>query len=197
MVESRIPRTHPPESRREQRDRLLAWRRSWSTADRFAANERIASSLRKLVADFRGAGAIAVYWAIRGEPELPSVEARDYWGGRTLALPRVRARDEPLEFGLWERSSAISLDRWGIGTPEPFEPVEPALLIIPCVGFDRHGYRLGYGGGFYDRTLAARSIPTIGVAYDGCELIDFVPEAHDRPLDLIVTERRVIRPVAG
>ena len=197
MVESSIPRSHESESREAQRARLLAWRTSWPAADRLAASARIVSRLRDLIADFRDAGVIAAYWAIRAEPELPRAEARGYWAGRTLALPRVRARDEPLEFGLWHPSSMISLDRWGIGTPEPFEPAEPSLLIIPCVGFDRRAYRLGYGGGFYDRTLAARSVPTVGVAYDQCELDDFEPQAHDRPLDLIVTESRVIRPSLG
>jgi len=194
MVELSIPRSHAPDSRRAQRDRLLAWRTSWPAADRVAANERIVSTLQGLVCDFQDVGVIAVYWAIRGEPELPPVEARDYWGCCALALPRVRARDEPLEFGLWRDCGVIRQDRWGIGTPEPFEAVEPALLILPCVGFDRRGFRLGYGGGFYDRTLAVRKVPTIGLAYDRCELDDFKPQPHDRPLDLIVTESRVIRP---
>ncbi len=193
MVALSIPRTPAPDLRRAQRERLIAWRMSWQSCDRSAANERIVACLRRLLADSAEPGAIGVYWAIRGEPELPSVEARDYWGTRALALPRVKARGEPLDFGLWRSSADLAFDRWGIATPEPFEHIEPALLIIPCIGFDVRGYRLGYGGGFYDRTLAARSIPTIGVAYDRCELDDFEPQAHDRPLDLIVTESRVIR----
>jgi 5-formyltetrahydrofolate cyclo-ligase len=194
MIESSIPRTAQRDWRRDQRDRLIARRISWPAAHRAAAVEAIVFALRQLLPAAGTPEVIGVYWSIRGEPELPRVEDRGYWGQHRLALPRVSARDEPLEFGHWRSSSAVSLDRWGIGTPEPFELIEPSLLIIPCVGFDRRGYRLGYGGGFYDRTLAERSIPAIGVAYDCCELEDFEPHAHDRPLDVIVTESRVIRP---
>jgi len=192
MVLSSIPRTGVSGSRQAQRECLLALRVSWSAAERTIAARAIAQSLHRLLADFTAPTVSGVYWAIRGEPDLPKVEDRRYWNAHILALPRVRARDEPLEFGLWHPSTSTRLDRWGIGTPDPFERVEPQLLIIPCVGFDRRGYRLGYGGGFYDRTLATRTVPTIGVAFDQCELDDFEPLAHDRPLDLIVTESRVI-----
>jgi len=193
MVLTSITRTDVTRSRLAQRERLLAVRASWPAADRTIAARAIADSLHRRLADFTAPTVIGVYWAIRAEPELPKVEARQYWGLHTLALPRVRARGEPLEFGLWRPSASISRDRSDIGTPDPFEPIEPQLLIIPCVGFDRRGYRLGYGGGFYDRTLAARNVPTIGVAFDRCELDDFEPLAHDQPLDMIVTESRVIR----
>ena len=73
----------------------------------------------------------------------------------------------------------------------------PDLLIVPCVGFDSRGYRLGYGGGHYDRTLSRHPVKTVGVAWDACELSDFVPGAHDRPLDVIVTESRVMPGVGG
>lgn len=193
MVSSSIPRTDVSGSRQAQRARLLASRLAWPAAERKSAVKAILASLHQLLADLTAPSVIGVYWAIRAEPELPGAEDRPYWHPHALALPRVRAREAPLEFGLWRPSAPIILDRWGIGTPDPFEPVEPARLIIPCVGFDRRGYRLGYGGGFYDRTLATRRIPTIGVAFDRCELDDFEALPHDRPLDLIVTESRVIR----
>ena len=123
---------------------------------------------------------------------MPDRAAEHVWGGRTLALPRVVGRDRPLEFGHWSTACTLQFDRWGIATPEPFRVLQPDLLIIPCIGYDRSGFRLGYGGGFYDRSLAARPIATIGIAFDACELGDFVVQDHDRPLDVIVTEQRVV-----
>ncbi|MCL4746977.1 MAG: 5-formyltetrahydrofolate cyclo-ligase, partial [Burkholderiaceae bacterium] len=66
------------------------------------------------------------------------------------------------------------------------------LIVIPCLGFDARGHRLGYGGGYYDRTLAARALATIGVAYDCLEVRGFDAQPHDRVLDWIVTESRVL-----
>ena len=82
-------------------------------------------------------------------------------------------------------------DRFGIAVPEPFEPVRPALLVIPCVGFDRRGWRLGYGGGFYDRTLAGLDAAAVGVAFEEAEVDGFAPQPHDRRLDAVVTPRAV------
>ncbi len=83
---------------------------------------------------------------------------------------------------------------WGAALPDPFEPVTPTLLLVPCVGYSEGGLRLGYGGGFYDRTLASLRVPTIGLAYDACEVTDLAPEPHDVPMDCIITEQRILRP---
>ena len=197
MAESSIPRSVDRSLRRLERERLLARRAGLTALWRAQAAEAIACSLAPCIAALSPAAVIAVYWPIRGEPELPTGDRAGFWGGRELALPRVRARDEPLQFGRWPPDAALCFDRWGIATPEPFEPVEPDLLVIPCVGFDRRGFRLGYGAGFYDRTLEARTVPTIGVAWDWSEIDSLAWEPHDRPLDRIITERRVLVRVAG
>ena len=193
MVLSRITRTPAPATRAEQRRALIAWRAALVGSERAIAEAAIAKRLHAALESFSAETVIGVYWPIRGEPALPTLACDDFWGRRTLALPRVVARERPLEFGRWSAGCEWSFDRWGIATPNPFEAIEPDLLLIPCVGFDHRGYRLGYGGGFYDRTLAARSFATIGIAFDGAEMVDFVEHAHDRPLDLIVTEQRLLR----
>lgn len=87
---------------------------------------------------------------------------------------------------------------FGALIPEGGEAVDPDVLIVPLLAFDRHGFRLGYGGGFYDRTLeglrARKSILAIGFAYESQEMDEVPIEPTDQPLDLIVTEREVFAP---
>lgn len=155
--------------------RLRAWLQAW-----LAARARSGDGV-----------VLGVYWPVRGEPDLREPMADWHRAGHTIALPRV-ADGGALGFGRWTPATAMHVAQFGIGLPEPFEPVTPALLIVPCVGFDLRGYRLGYGGGHYDRTLAARPVPAIGVAYDGCALARFAAGAHDRAMAAIVTETRTI-----
>jgi 5-formyltetrahydrofolate cyclo-ligase len=117
--------------------------------------------------------------------------------GWTTALPIVIANGEPLIFRRWYPGQPTVPGMWDIPQPTQDEPlIEPDVLLVPMLAFDRKGYRLGYGGGFYDRTLAKlrtkKSVTAIGVAYAGQE-VDSVPrDAHDQPLDFIMTEKEVI-----
>jgi 5,10-methenyltetrahydrofolate synthetase len=138
---------------------------------------------------------VAVYWPMAGEPDPREAMARWHRDGWALALPVVRERAAPLDFRAW--APGDPLEPGLLGTWQPREVVEcrPDLLVIPCLGFDARGYRLGYGGGFYDRTLAAFEqagprVATLGVARDDAQLVGFEPQAHDCPLDAIVTESR-------
>lgn len=181
-------------TRAHVRNTLIEWRGERTTELRECADpalrERLAGLLR--TAPFHDARVLGVYWPIRGEPELGPCLAQWEAQGRALALPRI-GEGGALEFGRWPRGGELRAGRFGIPVPHPFELVEPDLLIVPCVGFDARGYRLGYGGGHYDRTLERRPVAAIGVGYDGCELEGFDAAAHDRPLAAIVTESRVIR----
>jgi 5-formyltetrahydrofolate cyclo-ligase len=117
--------------------------------------------------------------------------------GWTTALPIVIANGEPLIFRRWYPGQPTTPGMWDIPQPTEDSPlIEPDVLLVPMLAFDRKGYRLGYGGGFYDRTLALlrskKSVAAIGVAYAGQE-VDSVPrDAHDQPLDFIMTEKEVI-----
>ena len=114
--------------------------------------------------------------------------------GCHIAFPRIAARDMPLEFHLVPDGEVLKPGSHGIHEPEAHWPsVMPHLLLVPLLAFDQHGHRLGYGGGFYDRTLYAyrsgpHSLRAIGVAYAAQEMDSLPVEAHDMPLDGILTE---------
>jgi 5-formyltetrahydrofolate cyclo-ligase len=135
---------------------------------------------------------LGVYWPIRGEPELHASYARLVASGVQLALPSVVAKDAPLRFLAWTPGDALVKDAFGVAIPAIPKEVRPDALLIPCVGFNRECVRLGYGGGFYDRTLAW-SPPSfaVGVGY-ACSLATFEAAAHDIPLDAILTEASLI-----
>ena len=189
---SSIPRTPAQTLRDFERKRLLAWRASIDPGERARADAAIGKRLIDELAR-HATGTLAVYWPIRGEPDLTGALASAIQQGWQLALPRVIGRDAPLDFGRWTPGQPMCAVSFGLMLPEPFEPAVPDVLVIPCVGFDRRCFRLGYGAGYYDRTLAARAVPAIGVAYDGCELASFDAQPHDRAIDCVLTETRSVR----
>jgi 5,10-methenyltetrahydrofolate synthetase len=144
---------------------------------------------------------IAVYWPFRSEPDLAGLYARWWAAGRMLALPVTDKPDGGLEFCRWDEADELVADRFGIMTPKLRRPVVPDCLLIPCVGFVRHGgsvWRLGYGAGYYDRTLARRPMPSVGVAYDECDAQgQFKPTALDAPMTAVATPSRVITSIAS
>lgn len=137
---------------------------------------------------------VAGYWPIRDEMDVKSVVARLMDSGQPVCLPVVLGDEQPLELRLWE--DGAPLYEAGFGTLAPAEEAPraaPDVIIMPLLGFDKHGTRLGYGGGYYDRTLAAlpKRPRLIGFAF-ALQEVDVIPrEAHDVPLDAIVTEHGV------
>jgi 5-formyltetrahydrofolate cyclo-ligase len=117
--------------------------------------------------------------------------------GAGLALPAIVARGRPLVFRAWRFGEELARGQWGIREPKPDAPeVRPDVVIVPLAAFDRRGYRIGYGAGYYDLTLhalrAERPITAVGLAF-AMQEIDRVPELpHDARLDLVLTEREVI-----
>ncbi|WP_150575794.1 5-formyltetrahydrofolate cyclo-ligase [Pandoraea aquatica] len=130
--------------------------------------------------DARG---VVTAWLAAAAPDRP----------RLAALPVVTAPATPLVFHRWTPDTPMVEGRYRIPVPRDTEVVVPDLLLVPCVGFTREGLRLGYGGGFYDRTLhAMKPAPqTLGIAYDILEVQDLSAEAHDLALDAIVTESAI------
>lgn len=137
----------------------------------------------------QSAAQLAVYWPLAGEPDLLPAYAELAQQGVRLALPVVLERDAALGFAEWVPGEATVSDRLGVAVPADLRLVErPPALLIPCLGFNALGYRVGYGGGFYDRTLAPEPRPaTVGIAYT-CQLVEFDGDAHDVPLDRVITE---------
>jgi 5-formyltetrahydrofolate cyclo-ligase len=137
---------------------------------------------------------VGFYWPLAGE-----FDARDAiatWLAedprREAGLPVIHAPGEPLAFHAWTPETAMKTGHHKIPEPDSGRVVIPDLLLIPCVGFDEDGYRLGYGGGYYDRTLAAWPRPmkpvTVGIAYEACRTEALQREAHDIALDAIITD---------
>nr|WP_307728020.1 5-formyltetrahydrofolate cyclo-ligase [Massilia terrae] len=137
---------------------------------------------------------LGVYWPLFGEPDLQAAYAELVHAGAKLALPMVVARDAPLAFAAWTPGDPMHTDDMGVAVPrDPHFVERPPAMLVPCLGFNAEGYRLGYGGGFYDRTLEAHPRPaTLGIAYASQEAV-FSHAAHDVPLDVVVTEVSQVR----
>lgn len=114
-----------------------------------------------------------------------------------VAVPVIEGKGLPLRFRAWHPQAAMIPGRFGALVPETGDWITPEVLIVPLVAFDRGGNRLGYGGGFYDRTLATlQPRPfTVGLGYTQGYLDDFEPELHDQPLDAILNDNGVVWPV--
>lgn len=137
-------------------------------------------------------------WPVQGEPNLVPLVAELIARGGRVALPVVVTPGAPLAFREWWPEQPLEADRYGIPTPTDGDFLAPQILLIPVNAFDGGGYRIGYGGGFFDRTLAAASPRplAIGVGFDFQSVDSTRPQAHDLPLDAVVTELRVVRPLA-
>lgn len=110
--------------------------------------------------------------------------------GATLALPEVVNKHEPLRFRKWWQGAPMKIGAYDIPVPDNTDLVTVDALIIPMIGFDKLGFRLGYGSGYFDRTLAAMNPRplAIGVAFEILRLEDLHPHTHDIPMDFVVTE---------
>lgn len=175
--------------RRNERARLRALRNGIDVKRRAAKDARIAEALDRLLAA-RAPACVAVYRPLAGEPDLGAWCARVAEGGTRLALPVVVARAAALEFRAWRPGETLGRDLLGIPAPLAAEPVFPDLVITPCLGFDEARYRLGNGGGYYDRTLPVleRRPLLVGVAYRRTGIRSIYPQPHDVPLDFLATE---------
>lgn len=134
------------------------------------------------------------YHALPEEADPSLLLARLVELGCQAAFPRVTARDQPLEFHHVPEGEVLEPGSFGI--PEPLKhwpKARPDLLLVPLLAFDAEGYRLGHGGGFYDRTLALLKVPAIGIAYAGQEVASLPRGAHDMALNMIVTEQGIRR----
>lgn len=114
--------------------------------------------------------------------------------GCHIAFPRVAAKGLPLDYHRIPNGEVLAPGAFGIREPLDHWPrAVPDLLLVPLLAFDSRGHRLGYGGGFYDRTLAILNVPAIGIAYAGQEVASLPDEPHDRTLDMILTEQGLRR----
>lgn len=142
-----------------------------------------------------GTRVVAFCWPVKNEPDVRA--AFEIWrreGGRAV-LPVVLEEGAPLAFRAWEPDNPLAADRYGIPTPTAGDWLVPDAILLPLNAFDGAGYRLGYGGGFFDRTLAALSPRplAVGVGFEMNRVDSIRPEPHDQRLDWIVTEAGAFR----
>jgi len=138
---------------------------------------------------------VAAYWRIRDEMDCQPILVRLMDSGQPVCLPVVIGDGEPLELRLWQEGAPLYPAGFGTLAPEELAPrVEPDVIIMPLLGFDDRGTRLGYGGGYYDRTLAklAKKPRLVGLAFSAQKLDHIPRDGHDIPLDAVVTEAGVI-----
>jgi 5-formyltetrahydrofolate cyclo-ligase len=174
------------------RTAAFARRRAAHAARTPAAADRLRAELGR----FAGR-ALAGYMPMRTEIDcLPAMEAHD----GPVAVPVILAPGEALRFRRWTPQARMVPGDFGALIPEAGDWIEPRVLIVPLLAFDRRGYRLGYGGGFYDRTLeglrARGPVTAIGFAFAAQEVAAVPTEATDQRLDLIITEDETIAPGA-
>jgi len=187
------------------RERLVAQRQRME--DRIWRSEQLQRVMRVWLIS-RPDTVIGAYWPIKGEFDpLPALfrwqeagreeDAKSAAQHRRIGLPVVNKVDKTLTFYTWYPGCPMEEDAYGIPKPKDTEIIQPTLLFVPCVGYGPGGYRLGYGGGFYDRTLAALQPKpfTVGLGFTEGFLGDLEPEPHDVPLDAILNDNGVVWPV--
>ena len=193
------------ELKNQWRQQLVAQRQHLE--DRLARNEALQRVMRVWLVE-RPDVVIGAYWPIKGEFDpLPALfrwqeagmesDAMKASRQRKIGLPVINKITKTLTFHRWYPGCPMEEDAYGIPKPKDTEIIEPTLLFVPCVGYGPGGYRLGYGGGFYDRTLSALNPKpyTVGLGYTQGFLPDLEPEPHDVPLDAILNDNGVVWPI--
>jgi 5-formyltetrahydrofolate cyclo-ligase len=179
----------PSHDKKQLRKQLQAER--LSMLDRHERAVQLQQVLRVFLVQ-RSESSVGAYWPIKGE--FDALPALFRWSEgeafRNIGLPVMDRQTKQLRFHVWYPGCPMEEDAYGIPKPKDTPEFEPELLLVPCVGYGPKGTRLGYGGGFYDRTLAAlqpRPL-TVGIGYAHGYIPWLTPEPHDVPLDAVLTE---------
>ncbi|AWZ18883.1 5-formyltetrahydrofolate cyclo-ligase [Roseovarius sp. AK1035] len=180
--------------RKAERQRLRGLRDALSVKARQEVGRSLSDHLRTVVQErFNGARGkvLSCYWPIKGEPDLRDLMAEWHSSGVRIALPIVEVKAAPLVFRRWTPETKMVRGDWNIPVPPPeAEQVTPEITLAPMIGWTAECYRLGYGGGYFDRTLAAldpRPV-SIGIALSSAQIETIYPQPHDIPLDMVVTD---------
>jgi 5-formyltetrahydrofolate cyclo-ligase len=182
------------EQKRELRRVMLERRAALSEFERVAAAQALVAMFQR-EKPFASAGVVTGFWPIKDELDIRPVMHELARAGCQLALPVVQGKGKPLVFRAWSPGDALQAGVFGTLQPAPDRPaVEPDALLVPLLACDEEGWRLGYGGGFYDRTLkglrARRPVTAVGVAFN-VQLVSSVPHGpDDQHLDWLLTDKR-------
>jgi 5-formyltetrahydrofolate cyclo-ligase len=179
--------------RKAERERLIALRQALPPDERRRCGARIEAALRGFLTE--RPGTLGVYWPFRAEFDPRPLIDWAIAEGRIVALPVVVDKKGPLEYRAWRPGEKLVDGVWNIPVPEKRDIVTPATVLAPLVGFDDACYRLGYGGGYFDRTLAVLSPRAfaIGVGFEAQRLETIYPQSFDVPMDAVITEAKVRR----
>jgi 5-formyltetrahydrofolate cyclo-ligase len=171
------------------RQEKIAARLAMSATEHRQASARILAHLEAVLRS-RPPGVLGFCWPVRGEVDCRPLAEQLVATGWCAAMPTVVRRAAPMEYRAWSADAPMGTDPHGIPVPATTSCVTPDVLLLPLVACDPAGYRLGYGGGYFDRTLA-QNVPRpllIGVGFELAMVPTIHPAPHDIPLDIIVTE---------
>ncbi|KXV42262.1 5-formyltetrahydrofolate cyclo-ligase [Gluconobacter japonicus] len=169
-------------------------RRQMAERRNAASRDMEAALLHRLhnVIEAQSASVIAAVWPLPGEIDLRPLCFQLLKAGRRIGLPETLPKGHPLLFREWKEGVPMCEGRFGTSYPDGPEVI-PDLVLVPFLAFDRAGYRLGYGGGYYDRTLAKLTVPAIGYGFSIQEMAALPAGPYDIPLSIIVTEKETIK----
>ena len=191
-VTSLSPENAVHEWRDKERGRLIDARRALPSSERTEKTGRIAEHLKRLVGSPANR-VISLFWPIRGEPDLRALLLWVEQGAGRCCLPVVVRKNQPLAFHAWTSETPMKRSMWSLAEPADGHEVTPDVILAPVIGIDPEGYRLGYGGGYFDRTLAALPKPAtvIGIGFESQKIRTIYPQPHDIPMNWLVTEEGV------
>ncbi|MBS0578791.1 MAG: 5-formyltetrahydrofolate cyclo-ligase [Proteobacteria bacterium] len=180
---------HVRQWRVQMRRYLISARLARPSPERSREGEQIKAALARRV-DLNAYTTLGIYWPVRGEIDVRDLALAHLRRGGRIALPVVVTPFAPVEFWNWHADAPMTRGVWNIPIPVKREVLLPDALLVPLVGFDSGHYRLGYGGGYYDRTLAAapRRPFCVGLGYPSSRLATIFPQAHDIPMDMIISD---------
>ena len=175
--------------RKAQREHWIAWRGAVPEAQRAAWGAGMTASLCAMLPAPQKT-VIGFCWPFKAE--FDARYAVRHWRGQgaVAALPEVTGKGQPLRFSQWWPGTPMKRGVYDIPVPDGTPVVLPDIAIVPMNACDGRGYRLGYGGGYFDRTLAAleKRVVAIGVTYEACRVASIFPQTHDIAMDFVVTE---------
>jgi 5-formyltetrahydrofolate cyclo-ligase len=182
---------HTSEDKRAARTRALARRAEAFAKHGASAGARLAAHGLAFL-DPRPGASVSGFSAIRDEIDPASLLDALHAQGHAIALPVMQGKGKPLLFRAYAPGDEMGSAAWGIAEPLPDkQEVDPDIVLVPLLAFDMRGYRLGYGGGFYDRTLerlrAIKPVVAVGIAYDELQVDDVPHQRYDQPLDWVLT----------
>lgn len=181
------------EWRKRTREKLLSDRIAMPVHARALRAQEAKRRLEKTV-ELGRYPTLGIYWPMRGEMDVRDLARKHLAAGGAVALPVVVERAAPVEFWAWQPGMKMQRGIWDIPVPAERSVLVPDALIIPLVGYDPQRYRLGYGGGYYDRTLAAAAARPlcVGLGFSAGHLATIYPQPHDIPMDFIITDQVVV-----